>query len=382
MGTDDGSNQWDIEKNTVDGGIDVYQITNAGLNYKFFSGSVLNATANTTFLEVTNPGDGSLDTADGIYNNSGIFINNTIKKVSSYVYDDGNSRGQFTLDSALAATASGSFSIFPQCKVYGNGTGATARCAEGASSGTIGAVFAGEVGSGYTTASLSVIQNGTGATGSGAVINPVIGPKGGHGYDLVSELGGNFVMINTRLEQSESGKFTTSNDFRKIGLIKNPNFANGTNRCIATAVTQASTMRVSSITGSNFISDNIVVGGTSGSQARIVDVTDVTVNSVPYKDLRIISQVLGPSTANKLLGVEPVTGSNLTAPDGGTAITGKPGGFQTSESVTCSGSTATVHSLTSGELQPYSGSILYVENRSPVARASDQTEDIKLIIEF
>ena len=106
MGTDDGSNQWDIEKNTVDGGIDVYQITNAGLNYKFFSGSVLNATANTTFLEVTNPGDGSLDTADGIYNNSGIFINNTIKKVSSYVYDDGNSRGQFTLDSALAATAS------------------------------------------------------------------------------------------------------------------------------------------------------------------------------------------------------------------------------------------------------------------------------------
>jgi hypothetical protein len=29
-----------------------------------------------------------------------------------------------------------------------------------------------------------------------------------------------------------------------------------------------------------------------------------------------------------------------------------------------------------------SGEIIYIENRAPVARAADQTEDIKLIIEF
>ena len=28
------------------------------------------------------------------------------------------------------------------------------------------------------------------------------------------------------------------------------------------------------------------------------------------------------------------------------------------------------------------GEIIYIENRAPVTRASDQTEDIKLIIEF
>ena len=43
-------------------------------------------------------------------------------------------------------------------------------------------------------------------------------------------------------------------------------------------------------------------------------------------------------------------------------------------------------SLTTGyanpELQPDSGQIVYLENRKPIARASDQTEDIKLIIEF
>jgi len=33
-------------------------------------------------------------------------------------------------------------------------------------------------------------------------------------------------------------------------------------------------------------------------------------------------------------------------------------------------------------MQPDSGDIIYIENRKPIQRASDQTEDIKLIIEF
>jgi len=34
------------------------------------------------------------------------------------------------------------------------------------------------------------------------------------------------------------------------------------------------------------------------------------------------------------------------------------------------------------ELQPDSGNIVYLENRKPISRSSDQTEDIKVIIEF
>ena len=33
-------------------------------------------------------------------------------------------------------------------------------------------------------------------------------------------------------------------------------------------------------------------------------------------------------------------------------------------------------------MQPNSGDIIYIENRKPISRASDQTEDIKLIVEF
>ena len=35
-----------------------------------------------------------------------------------------------------------------------------------------------------------------------------------------------------------------------------------------------------------------------------------------------------------------------------------------------------------GFIARFSGDILYVENRSPVTRASDQIEDIKLVVEF
>ena len=60
---------------------------------------------------------------------------------------------------------------------------------------------------------------------------------------------------------------------------------------------------------------------------------------------------------------------------------------------TTSGTTETITlvnnntvTMTSGyanpELDPDSGNIIYLENRKPIQRASDQTEDIKIIIEF
>ncbi len=375
MPLDDGSNQFDIETNSVDGAIDVYNITDSGSNYLFFSGSTIGSTT-TQYFETATAG---INTTDGIYDGSAIYINSDIRIIATYVYDEGNSKGQFTLTTALAGVASGSFTVQPQLAVYGDGTGATARCIEGEASGTIGAVFSGEVGTNYNTGEVKVIQSGTGATGSGGVVVPRIGPKGGHAYDIVEELGGNFIMINTRIEQSESGKFPVTNDFRKVGLIKNPVSANTTHRFTSQAGTQAVTMRVSSINGSNFIDDGYVTGNTSGAVGRIVDELDI---SSGVKDLRLVSMSLGPTNANRLLGTAADAGSVLSNPNQGPDIAGKPGGFQTAETVTCDGSTATLTSLTAGEFKPYSGTLLYVENRSPVVRASDQTEDIKLIIEF
>ena len=87
-------------------------------------------------------------------------------------------------------------------------------------------------------------------------------------------------------------------------------------------------------------------------------------------------------------GTNSTTGDN-SAFSGANLITGATSSATgtpstTTETVTLANSNTV--SLTTGyanpELQPDSGQIVYLENRKPIARASDQTEDIKLIIEF
>ena len=75
---------------------------------------------------------------------------------------------------------------------------------------------------------------------------------------------------------------------------------------------------------------------------------------------------------------------NLTAFSGTNTITGQ----SSSVTATPSSSTTTVDNISftsgynSGEIDEDTGDVLYIENRSPITRASDQTENVKLIIEF
>ena len=47
-----------------------------------------------------------------------------------------------------------------------------------------------------------------------------------------------------------------------------------------------------------------------------------------------------------------------------------------------SSTSATVTSITYGDLKKYSGDVIYIENRPSISRSSDQIEDIKLVIKF
>ena len=80
-------------------------------------------------------------------------------------------------------------------------------------------------GTGYKRASFPAITSAIAGIsgGTGATIHAVISPINGHGANPIEELGGNYAIVNSRLEFAEgSGDFPTDNDFRRIGLIKNP----------------------------------------------------------------------------------------------------------------------------------------------------------------
>ena len=214
-------------------------------------------------------------------------------------------------------------------------------------------------GSGYKRASFPTLDSTISgiSAGTGATIKAVISPINGHGANPVEELGGNFVVVNSRLEFGDgSGDFPTDNDFRQIGLIKNP--VASASSAVASATTLTSTRQITLDDASDLAVDDII--------------TSDTTNNASTKRARIVSK-----TGNVL--------KVHTIANGG----GEYVNFANSDDVFKNASGSKLTDVASAgvstahpEMSQYTGQILYVENRGPVSRAADQIEDIKLIIEM
>jgi hypothetical protein len=241
--------------------------------------------------------------------------------------------------------------------------------------GVITAVTVTNVGSGYTFAYIRNADIVTaGATGlTGAELDVIIEPKGGHGFDAVKELGGFYVMLNTNFEGTESsntGDFTVTNDFRKICLIRDP-FSSGS---AASATTLRATKAIrfaASPTPGTFQVDEEINQTTTGAVGKVVE-WDATNRILHYIQTRFNDE-----------GID--SNGNLTAFSGANVVTGQTSSATGTPSSTGS-ETADNITFTSGyassEIDADKGDIIYIENRSPITRASDQTENVKLIIEF
>lgn len=226
----------------------------------------------------------------------------------------------------------------------------------------------------YTDSALTT--SGNIGSGTGGVVVPIISPKGGHGFDAIAELGGHYVMMNSKLEQAEGDDVTVANDFREVGIVKDP-FNFGT-----TTVSTASTRRQSyailmgSAPSVAYEIDEKITQSTTGAVGRVVE-WDASNNILYYVQERFANYGLAANgTSVAFSGTNTITGDSS-----GAATTPSA---NASDTVTLAGGTNLV--FTSGyanpELEPNSGHILYVENRRPISRASDQTEDIKIVVEF
>ena len=370
----DGSDQATIEFNAVDGALDVFVISNDGANYHF-ENNISIASGTGTSLVLSSPG---LTTND-YYNNSSVYFtysgSSYVRKVTDSSYNSGTSQMTLTLDSTLGVTLSGTITanVAPFARIIGDGHGQEiVLTANSSAANSVGGVTVVNSGNSFTTATLDVLQQGTGA-GASAAITPIIPPKGGHGYDPVTELGGYFIMVNSKLTQDESGTFTTTNDFRKIGLLTDPNSDGAFTKYAGSTATQAKTFTYTSntaaISGDITISQNSV--GANGATAYVVDV------NASASTIRVIDVTNG---ANASAGYDGKPGSfQCTTSNAASGFTGVSAATAT---FTYTGGSAVLTNVANGSMQIGSGDVIYIENRAPVARASDQTEDIKLIIEF
>ena len=251
------------------------------------------------------------------------------------------------------------------------GDGSSGTCSVTVAGGVVTAVTITAAGTGYTFGTVSNAQIVTaGATGlTGAELDVIIPPKGGHGFNAIEELGGFYVMLNTSLEGTESansGDVTVANDFRKITLIRDP--LSGGSAATASTLRATRAINVASVTGS-YVVDEKITQATSGAVGKVVE-WDATNSILYYIQTRHNDEGLDSN-------------GNQTAFSGTNIVTGAGGGTSTP---TTSTSTINNVSFTSGysasEIDHDSGDILYIENRAPITRAADQTENIKLVIEF
>ncbi len=248
-----------------------------------------------------------------------------------------------------------------------------------------------------------------GTTANSAIMWACVPPVGGHGWDPVEELGGFNVMINARFEGDEADEFTVKNEFRKIGILKNPLYYTANNNLNQLWMSDATASPVGSAYAELFreyktdqcyrinLDANDTYGSTTGTaplyyepdmEVQFFSTATFTssVSDVQYTPGDPIARatiVDHDTNVNRLRVIKP-------RGDWGTVLAG---GEFTVNSITLhsvAGETILANTLNTSpantadepKMKPGSGKILYIENRSMVSRSPNQTEDLKISIQF
>jgi len=228
----------------------------------------------------------------------------------------------------------------------GDGTGLAAMATINNISNTVNAVIVTDSGDDYTFAYIT-ITDGSPEGGANAKARAIISPPGGHGSNPLYELGGKDIMINARLKYDEEGVLPVTNEYRQVGLLKDPVDRSTGNVASLAAFVQATKITV--VGSGDYEEDEYVYQGanllTASFSGKVVSWNSVT------GEVLIINTKGTPSAAQSLVGSESFTAK-------------------------------TVSSITEGEMNKYSGHLLYMNNFEAIQRDPEQIEDYKIVIKF
>jgi hypothetical protein len=230
-----------------------------------------------------------------------------------------------------------------QVVITGDGTGAAATA--DVENGVITDIVVTNPGGNYTYANVA-IQSGYGAN---AIITTSTSPVGGHGFNPVSELGCDHVMMTCEFEGDENGLLPTDIDFHQLGIIVNPT-TKQYNPVYANGVAYSTTTDIVVAPGSDigFQMDEIVYQGSSENPTFTATVLYFNQST----NLLKLINTKGVPVINS-----PIFGQSTN-------------------------STRTVLSYSLPNFAIYSGHVAYIENRTGVQRSDDGIEQLKFVLGF
>ena len=249
------------------------------------------------------------------------------------------------------------FTSTPSITIIGNGT--LAKATPVLSGGSITSVNLVEsdgticTGSGYDYANAIV----SGGGGTGAQLRMIIGPKNGFGADPRVDLRTSAIMLNTKPDGDEAGTWIVDNDFRQIAVIKNPKVPITNIDYVAATGNMLRKLKLD-VVNTNFTEDHTIEGQQSGAKA-IIDKFDLVTKLIWYHQ-------------NEQTGfIQFYEAETVIELDG-----------QGDGVLEAAGIDADTNAYIEPDIDPFSGEVLYIENRAAIARANGQVEDIKIIVQL
>ena len=286
-------------------------------------------------------------------------VNSSVAEVEQKAVQDAAVHGQiigYGIESAGAG-----YSSAPTLTVQGNGSNAAATATisggqvvkvEVADSSDASLKIA-SFGSGYDYANVEVSG---GSPTKPVKVRPILANSGGLGHDATIDFKASAIMFNAKPTGTETLDFVIGQDFRQVGLIKNPQTdsaghgGNGVSTAFTSSTGRALKALNFSAVNTAFGEDKTILGATSGAKAFIDKDSG---NSVFYHQ--------NDDTGFKSFQA----GETVNETDGtGEGVLDSAGAFETTF-----------------EVNPHTGELLYIDNRSAVTRSADQTEDIKIVIQ-
>lgn len=225
-------------------------------------------------------------------------------------------------------------------------------------SGTIAAITYNDIVNnkliGYARASVEVFTSG-GTLLTNIDIKPMVAPLSGFGFSPKSDLPSFYAGCYTDFQGSEGGDALTDVSFRQISLIKNPTrFDDGEDPATTDTLDAVNYIQLNVSTSAQ--SAGTIIEQTATGARGIIDKVDTVNNRIYYHQNTNSDNNFIPFADDsdiEILATSPVTVSS-----------------------------ATITSVSTSEYVRGSGEVIFIDNRAKITRNVDQTEDIKLVIQF
>ena len=407
----EGNRQILVQNAAANGAVEVVETVNVGSGYQQLANAVPDSATSTTVTLSTASGD-TPSPVDNFYNGASVYIiSGTGSGQLRRVIDYSGQTKVLTVNTNFQTLPNTDtrMIVSPTVTIIGDGLNAKAYSKVNSTTGGIANVFMITTGTGYRRANAVITANAL--HGTGATANVIMSPIGGHGKDAVRELGGDKLLLNAQFDGSlgvsstARGYIPANTDFRSISLLKDPILKVDASNVpllvekIANTSNSPANLRLSTELTisyqSNDLNNRLVAGDTithkrAKLSAELGTLQFVTELSPSVRENSVVAMNNAVLAANadiiyirddeaqsdtsfftmyinnveSYADIVPFTKDDILLKRGITT------------------EVATVSTIIGPEANTFSGQFLHTENITKVTRSVDQTEDIKIILDF